>query len=218
MNVDDIMRRSPVIPVIVVERLEQAVPLAEALVEGGLPVLEVTLRSPVAMQAVGEISRAVSGAVVGVGTVTRPAQFAESIDAGAAFAVSPGLTEDLIEASRRHDLPFLPGVFTPGEVMRAQSQGFDALKLFPALQAGGIGMLKALGGPLPGVRFCPTGGIDADNFADFLALPNVACVGGSWVCPADAVENRDWKRITRLAGQVLERLNSVSASGPDRAD
>jgi 2-dehydro-3-deoxyphosphogluconate aldolase/(4S)-4-hydroxy-2-oxoglutarate aldolase len=208
MNIEEIMRRSPVIPVIVVEQLEQAVPLAEALVEGGLPVLEVTLRSPVAMQAVREITRTVSGAIVGVGTVTRAEQFAESIAAGAAFAVSPGLTENLAEASRHHELPYLPGVFTPSDVMRAQSWGFDALKLFPALQAGGIGMLKALAGPLPGARFCPTGGIGADNFADFLALTNVACVGGSWVCPADAIANRDWRRIAELAAGVHETLNT----------
>lgn len=208
MNIDDIMQRAPVIPVIVVERLDDSVPLAEALVEGGLPVLEVTLRSPVAMQAVERIARAVEGAIVGVGTLTQPAQFAESIEAGAAFAVSPGLTEALAEVSRREELPFLPGVFTPSDVMRAQAWGFDALKLFPARQAGGIGMLKALGGPLPGVRFCPTGGIGADNFADYLALPNVTCVGGSWVCPAGAIEQRDWARISRLAGQVHEILNS----------
>lgn len=208
MNIEEIMQRSPVIPVIVVERLEQAVPLAEALVEGGLPVLEVTLRSEVAMQAVREISRAVNGAIVGVGTVTQAVQFDEAIDAGAAFAVSPGLTGPLAEAGGRHQLPFLPGVFTPSDVMRAQSWGFDALKLFPAQQAGGIGMLKALQGPLPGVRFCPTGGIGAENFADFLALANVACVGGSWVCPASAVEQQDWAQISRLASQVHETLRA----------
>jgi len=210
MKIDDILAKSPVIPVIVIERLEQAVPLAEALVEGGLPVLEVTLRSAVAMQAVREIAHAVDGAIVGVGTLTRPAQFAEAIDAGAGFAVSPGLTDELLAASREVELPFLPGVFTPSEVMYAQQQGFHALKLFPARQAGGIGMLKALAGPLPAVRFCPTGGIGADNFADFLALPNVASVGGSWVCPAEAIENRDWRRIAGLAAAVHETLKSPS--------
>jgi len=213
MKIDEIMQRSPVIPVIVVERLDQAVPLAEALVEGGLPVLEVTLRSEVAMQAVGEIVRAVPRAIVGVGTLTRAEQFAEAIDAGTAFAVSPGLTDALADASCHHELPYLPGVFTPSDVMRAQSWGFNALKLFPAQQAGGIGMLKALAGPLPGVRFCPTGGIGADNFIDFLDLPNVACVGGSWVCPASAIANRDWEQITRLARQVHETLASKSGAG-----
>jgi 2-dehydro-3-deoxyphosphogluconate aldolase/(4S)-4-hydroxy-2-oxoglutarate aldolase len=208
MKIEAIMRRSPVIPVMVIEHLDQAVPLAEALVEGGLPVLEVTLRSEVAIQAVSEIARNVSGAIVGVGTVTRAEHFTESADAGAAFAVSPGLTGALAEASCHHELPFLPGVFTPSDVMRAQSWGFNALKLFPAQQAGGIGMLKALAGPLPGVSFCPTGGIGADDFVDFLDLPNVACVGGSWVCPATAIASRDWEQVARLARQVHEKLDS----------
>lgn len=206
MQIDDILTQSPVVPVIVIEQLEHAVPLAQALVDGGLPVLEVTLRSDVAMQAIHEISKAVSGAIVGVGTVTRPGQLQQSIEAGAQFAVSPGLTDALLTASRTVDLPFLPGVFTPSEVMRAHEQGFTALKLFPAQQAGGIGMLKAMHGPLPGMKFCPTGGINADNFIDFLELPNVACVGGSWVCPADAVQNRDWAQISQLAADVRSAL------------
>jgi len=206
MNIDDILIQSPVMPVIVIEDLEQAVPLARALVEGGLPVLEVTLRSEVAMQAVHEIAKSVPEAIVGVGTVTRAQQFAEALEAGARFAVSPGLTDSLVTASRGIDLPFLPGVFTPTEVMRAQELGFDALKLFPAQQAGGITMLKAIGGPLPGVKFCPTGGINAGNFAEYLQLPNVACVGGSWVCPAAAVQDQDWQQITRLAAEVRATL------------
>ena len=206
MQIEDILAQSPVVPVIVIEQLEHAVPLARALVDGGLPVLEVTLRSDVAMQAIHEISQAVSGAIVGVGTVTRPGQFQQSIEAGAQFAVSPGLTDALLTASRTVDLPFLPGAFTPSEVMCAHEQGLTALKLFPAQQAGGIGMLKALHGPLPGMKFCPTGGINADNFIDFLELPNVACVGGSWVCPADAVRNRDWARISQLAADVRSAL------------
>ena len=206
MQVNDILTQSPVIPVIVIEQLEHAVPLAQALVDGGLPVLEVTLRSNVAMQAIHEISKAVSGAIVGVGTVTQPEQFQQSIDVGAQFAVSPGLTDALLAASRNVDLPFLPGVFTPSEVMRAHEQGFNALKLFPAQQAGGIGMLKAMHGPLPAMKFCPTGGIGADNFTDFLKLPNVACVGGSWVCPRDAVQNQDWGRISKLAADVHSTL------------
>ena len=206
MQINDILTQSPVVPVIVIEHLEHAVPLAQALVDGGLPVLEVTLRSDVAMQAIHEISQAVTGAIVGVGTVTRPEQFEQSIEAGARFAVSPGLTDALLAASRNVDLPFLPGVFTPSEVMRAHEQGFNALKLFPAQQAGGIGMLKAMQGPLPGMKFCPTGGIGADNFIDFLQLSNVACVGGSWVCPADAVLNQDWNQISQLAADVCSAL------------
>ncbi len=206
MNIDDILARAPVIPVIVIENPDDAVPLAQALVDGGLPVLEVTLRSAAAMQAVREIATRVSGASVGVGTVTRPEQFAEARDAGAQFAVSPGLTDALADASRDLEMPFLPGVFTPSDVMRAQERGYRALKLFPAQQAGGIAMLKALHGPLPGVKFCPTGGIGADDFADYLALPNVACVGGSWVCPKSAIESRDWEQVKRLAGDALRRL------------
>jgi len=206
MSINDILQQSPVVPVIVIDRLEQAVPLAQALVDGGLPVLEVTLRSDVAMRAIEEIAQAVTGAIVGVGTVTRPEQFAQSREAGAQFAVSPGLTADLLDASRSVDMPFLPGVFTPSEVMRAHEQGFNALKLFPAQQAGGIGMLKAMNGPLPDVKFCPTGGIGADNFIDFLELPNVACVGGSWVCPANLVQARDWTKISQLASNVGKAL------------
>ena len=206
VKIDEILAQAPVIPVIVIERLDDAVPLARALVDGGLPVLEITLRSKVAMEAVSEISRAVDGAICGVGTVTRPAQFGEARDAGALFAVSPGLTDSLADASNDAGLPFLPGVFTPGEVMRAVELGFDALKLFPAQQAGGIAMLKALQGPLPETRFCPTGGIGVDDFSDYLQLPNVSCVGGSWVCPVEAIANRDWERIRQLAADVHGRL------------
>jgi 2-dehydro-3-deoxyphosphogluconate aldolase/(4S)-4-hydroxy-2-oxoglutarate aldolase len=206
MQIEDILKQSPVVPVIVIDKLEHAVPLAQALVDGGLPVLEVTLRSDVAMQAIREISKAVTGAIVGVGTVTQSEQFQESIEAGAQFAVSPGLTDALLAASRNVDLPFLPGVFTPSEVMRAHEHGFTALKLFPAQQAGGIGMLKAMHGPLPAMKFCPTGGIGTDNFVDFLKLPNVACVGGSWVCPASVVQSQDWTKITQLAADVRRAL------------
>ncbi len=204
MKLNDILARSPVIPVIVIEHLEYAVPLAQALVDGGLPVLEVTLRSEVAVQAIEQISVSVPEALVGAGTVTRPGQFGELLDAGARFAVSPGLTDSLVAAGRESQLPFLPGVFSPGEVMRAVENGFDTLKLFPAQQAGGIAMLKALGGPLPDVKFCPTGGIGADNFIDYLALPNVACVGGSWVCPSSAIAQQDWEAIRQLARNARE--------------
>ena len=199
MTIESILSRSPVIPVIVIDRLEQAIPLAQALVDGGLPVLEVTLRSAVALQAISEIAGAVPDAIVGIGTVTRPEQFRQAIDAGASFAVSPGLTDHLLAASQQVEIPFLPGVFSPAEAMRASEHGFNTLKLFPTRQAGGIGMLKALSGPLPDLRFCPTGGIDADNFGDYLGLPNVICVGGSWVCPANAVHNHDWDAIRQLA-------------------
>ncbi len=199
MKLEQMMDLAPVIPVIVIDRIEDAVPLARALVAGGLPVLEVTLRTESALAAVERIAAEVDDAVLGVGTVTRPQQFSAARDAGAVFAVSPGLTDELATAARQSDLPLLPGVFTPSEAMAAQALGFDALKLFPAQQAGGIGMLKAMAGPLPDLRFCPTGGIGAEDFRDFLALPNVACVGGSWVCPRDRVAAGDWGKIERLA-------------------
>lgn len=202
MNVLELMCTGPVIPVIVVDRIEQAVPLARALVAGGVRVLELTLRTPVALQAIKAIAQQVEGAIVGVGTITRAEDFERSIEAGAVFGVSPGLTPELVAAARATGLPFLPGVMTPADVIGARAAGFSELKLFPAQQAGGIGMLKALGGPFPDVTFCPTGGISAATAPDFLALPNVACVGGSWLTPSDAVAAGDWARVTELARQA----------------
>ena len=199
MNALDVMRLGPVIPVIVIDDLAQAVPLARALLEGGVRVLEVTLRTPVALQAVEAIVREVEGAVVGVGTITRAQDFADALSAGAVFGVSPGLTPALVEAARASSLPLLPGVMTPSEVMAARAAGYTALKLFPAQPAGGAAMVKALGGPFPDVTFCPTGGISSDTAADYLALPNVACVGGSWLTPKEAMATSDWGRIARLA-------------------
>jgi 2-dehydro-3-deoxyphosphogluconate aldolase/(4S)-4-hydroxy-2-oxoglutarate aldolase len=199
MNILQIMNAGPVIAVIVVDRLQDAVPLARALVAGGVRVLELTLRTPVALQALSAIAHEVEGAIVGVGTLTRALDFEQSIEAGALFGVSPGLTPELIAAARDSGLPLLPGVMTPSELIAARAAGFNELKLFPAQQAGGIGMLKALGGPFPDVSFCPTGGISAATAADYLALPNVACVGGSWLTPRDAVAAGDWPRITALA-------------------
>lgn len=199
MNVLQIMRTGPVIPVIVIERLEDAVPLARALVAGGIRVLELTLRTPVALKAIEAIANEVEGAITGVGTITRAEDFDAALKAGALFGVSPGLTPELIAAARDSALPLLPGVMTPSDVIAARAAGFTELKLFPAQQAGGVGMLKALGGPFPDVRFCPTGGIGAATAPDFLALPNVACVGGSWLTPADAIAAGDWGRITALA-------------------
>ncbi len=189
-------------PVIVIEDLTHAVPLAKALVAGGLRVLEVTLRTPVAIDAVRSIAESVPDAIVGVGTLTHSEQFAKVIDAGAKFAVSPGLTPALAKASAQYDLPFLPGVFTPGEAMQARDAGFNHLKLFPAKQAGGIGMLKAMASPFPELTFCPTGGISAESFRDYLALPNVACVGGSWVAPSTLMRSGDWDGITELAREA----------------
>ncbi|SCK54455.1 2-dehydro-3-deoxyphosphogluconate aldolase / (4S)-4-hydroxy-2-oxoglutarate aldolase [Variovorax sp. HW608] len=210
MNVLQIMRTRPVIPVIVIDRLEDAVPLARALVTGGIRVLEVTLRTPVALKAIEAIANEVEGAITGVGTITRPEDFDAALKAGALFGVSPGLTPGLVAAARDSALPLLPGVMTPSDVIAARAAGFTELKLFPAQQAGGIGMLKALGGPFPDVSFCPTGGISVATAPDFLALPNVACVGGSWLTPADAVAARDWGRITTLARESLDLRRSAS--------
>ena len=178
MNTIDLMRTGPVIPVIVIDRLEDAVPLARALVEGGVRVLEVTLRTPVALRAIEAIAKAVPGAIVGVGTITRAQDVADAISAGATFGVSPGLTPALADAARAAGLPLLPGVMTPSDVIAARAAGFTEMKLFPAQQAGGVGMLKALGGPFGDVTFCPTGGVTLASAPVFLALPNVACVGG----------------------------------------
>lgn len=204
MNILDLLRLAPVIPVIVIDDPAHAVPLARALLDGGIRVMEVTLRTPVALQAVNAIARQVEGAIVGVGTITEAEDFDRAIQAGASFGVSPGLTSALTEASRACGLPLLPGVMTPSDVIAARAAGFAALKLFPALQAGGVGMLRALSGPFSDVVFCPTGGITAATAREFLALPNVACVGGSWLTPPDAIASQDWPRITALARGALE--------------
>lgn len=194
-----ILGRAPVIPVIVVHELSDAVPLAQALCEGGLTVLEVTLRTPVALDAIAAMRRAVPEAVVGVGTITRPEHFRQSSAAGAQFGVSPGLTPALAAAAAAVDWPYLPGVMTPGELLQAQELGYSTLKLFPAQQAGGLGMLKAMGSVFPDAAFCPTGGVSRDNAGEFLALPNVLCVGGSWVAPAAMMKSGDWTGIRNLA-------------------
>jgi 2-dehydro-3-deoxyphosphogluconate aldolase/(4S)-4-hydroxy-2-oxoglutarate aldolase len=196
MNLLDIMRSARVIPVIAIDDPEHAVPLAKALVAGGICVLEVTLRT-----AHGRDPRhgRSAGRIVGVGTLTQPEEFAAARDAGAVFGVSPGLTPALIEAARKSGLPLLPGVMTPSEVLAAREAGFRQLKLFPAVPAGGVGMLNAIAGPLPDVTFCPTGGISIDTAAQFLACKNVACVGGSWLTPKDALMAGNWARITELA-------------------
>jgi 2-dehydro-3-deoxyphosphogluconate aldolase / (4S)-4-hydroxy-2-oxoglutarate aldolase len=199
VNVLELMRVGPVVPVIVIDDLSHAVPLAHALVAGGVRVLEVTLRTPVGIRAIEAIAHEVPDAIVGAGTITRPHEFAQCIAAGACFGVSPGLTPALLEAASGCALPLLPGVMTPSEVIAAKASGYFELKLFPAQQAGGIGMLKALAGPFPDVTFCPTGGVTAATAPEFLALPNVACVGGSWLTPKDAIMAGDWTSITALA-------------------
>jgi 2-dehydro-3-deoxyphosphogluconate aldolase/(4S)-4-hydroxy-2-oxoglutarate aldolase len=198
----ELAAHGPVIPVIVLHRLQDAVPLAQALVEGGVRVLEVTLRTPVALGCIEAIASQVPQAFVGAGTVRSPADARQAQAAGACFAVSPGYTTAVADACRGLGLPLLPGVATASEVMQAQAEGHDFLKFFPATAAGGVPMLKALGGPFPEVRFCPTGGITARSAPEFLALDNVPVCGGSWLTPSDAVEAGDWSRITQLAREA----------------
>jgi 2-dehydro-3-deoxyphosphogluconate aldolase/(4S)-4-hydroxy-2-oxoglutarate aldolase len=199
MSIRNLLAIAPVIPVLTIEKVEHAVPLARALVAGGLRVLEVTLRTPACLPAIEAMRRAVPEAVVGVGTITRVKDFEASANAGAQFGVSPGLTQGLAEAARSAPFPLLPGIMTPTELIDGLNWGFDTFKLFPAQQAGGINMLKALAGPFPDVVFCPTGGITRATAPDFLSLANVACIGGSWVAPADAVRAGDWAAIEALA-------------------
>ncbi len=187
------------IPVLTITDLEHAVPLARALVAGGLPVLEITLRTPVALAAIEAMRKALPDAVIGVGTLTRAVDFAAADRVGAQFGVSPGLTPELAAAARGARFPLLPGVMTPTELITARNAGFNVLKLFPAQQAGGIGMLQALGAVFPDVLFCPTGGISRGTAPDFLALPNVVCVGGSWVAPRALLAAGDWDGIEALA-------------------
>ncbi|OSC67736.1 keto-deoxy-phosphogluconate aldolase [Streptomyces sp. 4F] len=203
---------APVVPVVVVDDLADAVPLARALVAGGLPAIEVTLRTPVALDAIRVIADEVPGAVVGAGTVITPGQVQEVVAAGARFLVSPGWTDALLEAMRASGVPFLPGVSTTSEVVALLERGVREMKFFPAEAAGGTAYLRALAAPLPQARFCPTGGIGPASAPDYLALPNVGCVGGSWMLPKDAVAGRDWGRVEALARAAA----SLSAGGTCR--
>lgn len=204
---------APVIPVVVVDDPSAAVPLARALVAGGLPAIEVTLRTPGALDAVRAIAAEVPQAVVGVGTVINPAQAEDAVAAGARFLVSPGWTDVLLESMRGSGVPFLPGVSTTSEVVALLERGVTEMKFFPAEAAGGTAYLKSLYGPLPQARFCPTGGIAAATAPGYLALPNVACVGGSWMLPKDAVAAGDWDQVTSLA---REAAGLLSAGGTSR--
>lgn len=201
-DLEQILLASPVMPVIALDRLDQALPLAEALLEGGILTLEITLRTPVALEAISLIRKAFPQAYVGAGTVTTPEALRQVADAGAVFAVSPGLTRPLMEAAAAGPLPLLPGVMTPTEVMTAVDAGFRFLKLFPAQQAGGLAMLKALAGPFKDLRFCPTGGIGPESAPAYLSQPNVICVGGSWLTPKDLLDSGGWQAIMGLARQA----------------
>lgn len=197
--VDAVFDRAPVLPVIVIDDLDQAIPLARALVAGGLPMLEVTLRTPVALEAMRRIAGEVEGAVLGAGTVLSPADLEAAAAAGCTFAISPGATSALYHAADSSPIAWLPAVATASEVMQGLAHGHQRFKFFPAMSSGGIPALKGFSGPFPQVRFCPTGGIDAASAQGFLALPNVGTVGGSWMLPKDAVANGDWARVELLA-------------------
>jgi 2-dehydro-3-deoxyphosphogluconate aldolase / (4S)-4-hydroxy-2-oxoglutarate aldolase len=202
MNTLELVNYGPVIPVIVINKLEDAVPMAQALVDGGVRVLEVTLRTPIALKCMEAIARSVPGAILGAGTVRSIADAQAAKDAGCTFAVSPGYTSAIGNACRDIGLPLLPGTATGSEVMQANADGYFFLKFFPAMQAGGIPMLKALAGPFTDVVFCPTGGITLETAPQFLSLPNVKVCGGSWLTPNDAVAAKDWARITKLAREA----------------
>jgi 2-dehydro-3-deoxyphosphogluconate aldolase / (4S)-4-hydroxy-2-oxoglutarate aldolase len=208
VNIREILGMAPVIPVLTVTELEYAVPLARALAAGGLRVLEITLSTPVAPAAIEAMRKAVPEAIVGAGMLTRAVDFAAAGRVGAQFGASPGLTPDLAAASRGARFPLLPGVMTPTELIAAGAAGFNVLKLFPAQQAGGVAMLQALRAPFPDVLFCPTGGITRATAADYLALPNVVCVGGSWVAPNAMLEAGDWSGIEALARDAMSLRKS----------
>ena len=200
--VDAVFAKAPVLPVIVIDRIEQAVPLARALVAGGLPVLEVTLRTAVALEAMRAIAAEVPEAVLGAGTVITPSDLDAAAGAGCTFAISPGATPELYRAADASPIAWLPAVATASEVMQGLAHGHQRFKFFPAVSSGGVAALKGFGGPFPQARFCPTGGIDGGNARDFLALPNVGTAGGSWMLPKDAVAGGDWARIERLAREA----------------
>ncbi|AOS62514.1 bifunctional 4-hydroxy-2-oxoglutarate aldolase/2-dehydro-3-deoxy-phosphogluconate aldolase [Actinoalloteichus hymeniacidonis] len=195
----DLLGISPVIPVVVIDDADHAVPLARALVAGGISIIEVTLRTPVALQAIERIAAEVPDILIGAGTVTAPAHAAQAASAGARFLVTPGSTRSLLQSAEETGLPILPGAATASEALQLVEMGYSSLKFFPAEAAGGVGYLRSLAGPLPQLRFCPTGGISPDNAAGYLALPNVGCVGGSWLTPAKALATGDWKSVTTLA-------------------
>ncbi|HDM77572.1 MAG TPA: bifunctional 4-hydroxy-2-oxoglutarate aldolase/2-dehydro-3-deoxy-phosphogluconate aldolase [Deltaproteobacteria bacterium] len=200
---EEILSDRPVIPVMVIEKLEQAVPLARAILKGGIRVLEITLRTPVALDAISEIRKNVPDAVVGAGTVTNSRDLYDVLDAGGLFAISPGLTPDLLNEAIRGPIALIPGISTVSELMLGLERGYEYFKFFPAEAAGGIKMLKSIAGPFPDVKFCPTGGISRTNYRDYLALDNVLCVGGSWVVPTDLVREKNWDAITELIKEAV---------------
>ena len=202
----DIFKRSPIVPVMVINKIEHAVPLAKALVAGGISVLEVTLRTECALEAIALIAKEVPEALVGAGTILNELQLQQAVDAGSQFIITPGATVDLLKAAKRGNVPLIPGVASISEVMTGMELGYTHFKFFPAEASGGVNALKAFSGPLANIRFCPTGGITPTSYKNYLALANVDCIGGSWIAPTDAMEQEDWGRITQLCKDAIGAL------------
>lgn len=205
----EVFAEGPVVPVIVINDVAYAVPLAKALIAGGIKVLEVTLRTPAAMDVIKTIAEQVPEAVIGAGTVTNAEQLAAVRAAGAQFAISPGMTPELLIAGKEGDIPLIPGIATISELMMGLDLGYTHFKFFPAEANGGIKAIKSIGGPFPDVVFCPTGGIGPNNYLDYLALPNIQCVGGSWLVPDDAVKAGRWERVSELAAQAIAGASTL---------
>ncbi|MCH2548309.1 MAG: bifunctional 4-hydroxy-2-oxoglutarate aldolase/2-dehydro-3-deoxy-phosphogluconate aldolase [Alphaproteobacteria bacterium] len=200
------LAQNPVIPVVTLQNADDGVKLAEALLEGGISVIEITLRTEAGLEAIRQVAKHVKGMIVGAGTITTPDQFKQAVDAGSQFIVSPGLTDTLANGVLQESTPFLPGVSTTTEIMIAREYGLEFLKFFPASLSGGAAAIKQFGGLFPDIRFCPTGGINLDNFNDYLRLKNVVCVGGSWVSPDSLINNANWGEITRLSQEALKAV------------
>ncbi|GAA6961197.1 bifunctional 4-hydroxy-2-oxoglutarate aldolase/2-dehydro-3-deoxy-phosphogluconate aldolase [Helicobacter pylori] len=199
----EILQISPIVPVVVIEDIKDAVPLAQSLIEGGIQIIEVTLRSSCALEAIELIAKNVPKMRVGAGTILNPAQLEQAQNRGAEFLISPGLTIKLLEHAKKKDMPLIPGVSSSSEVMQALELGYNALKFFPAEYCGGVKLLNAFNGPFKGVKFCPTGGISADNMHSYLNLENVLCVGGSWLTPKNLIQNKEWDKITEICKRSL---------------
>ncbi|MGL2345279.1 bifunctional 4-hydroxy-2-oxoglutarate aldolase/2-dehydro-3-deoxy-phosphogluconate aldolase [Helicobacter pylori] len=199
----EVLQISPIVPVVVIENIKDAVPLAQSLIEGGIPIIEVTLRSSCALEAIELIAKNVPKMRVGAGTILNLTQLEQAQNRGAEFLISPGLTPSLLEHAKKKDMPLIPGVSSSSEVMQALELGYNALKFFPAEYCGGVKLLNAFNGPFKGVKFCPTGGISADNMRSYLNLENVLCVGGSWLTPKDLIQNKEWDKITEICKQAL---------------
>lgn len=202
----EIFAAGPVVPVLVIHDVAHAVPLANALMAGGIKVLEVTLRTPAALDVIKTIAEQVPDALIGAGTVTNAQQLKEVTEAGAKFAISPGMTAELLHAGMQGSIPLIPGISSISDLMKAKDAGYSHLKFFPAEASGGVKAIKSIGGPFPDVTFCPTGGIGPSNYLEYLALPNVQCVGGSWLAPDEAIANGDWDKITELAKSAVESV------------